>query len=95
MCCLGVLCHLIAPERWAFQRRNETWKYDGRDDLPHSMILRDAGISMETAKEFAELNDGGMRFPEIAKYVRELPSTHSSAKGGHDDSAPAIKSPQE
>jgi hypothetical protein len=82
-CCLGVLCMLVAPER--FVRLTDT-EYcippigDSTDETVSAMlpdsILEMVGLSKGEQRELWRRNDGltGNRrhtFPEIAQYIRE------------------------
>jgi hypothetical protein len=49
MCCLGVLCDVLAPEKWeASDCDGFAVRHDGKEDLPADDIRRAAGFPLET-----------------------------------------------
>lgn len=79
-CCLGVLCDLICPHGWS-ERESSTY-VEGtmkpctehlltQKVLPHGSILGVSGLYRSDARELADMNDCGVSFIRIAKYIEE------------------------
>ena len=75
-CCLGVLCDLIAPEKWVkpdygnsmFFRSNYG---DKKSHFPPDEVRNAAGLSLENGDTLAAKNDDGQSFEQIAKFIEE------------------------
>lgn len=71
MCCLGVACHLINPDGWVPSRKDSTFLFNEREDLPEATTLALYGMDERVARLFAELNDDeGFSFEEIAEVLQ-------------------------
>lgn len=75
-CCLGVLCDLIAPEKWVKSDYGTEMFFlsdtgDKKRHFPSNSILKTAGLSLENGDTLASKNDCGESFEEIAKYIEE------------------------
>ena len=79
-CCLGVLCELAVKADAArppvYDDEHEWWSYEGRNDLPQSVLewsgLTDTNPEVLFRGErawLAELNDGDQTFAEIADLI--------------------------
>jgi hypothetical protein len=80
MCCLGVLCDIIAPEDW--DRQGE---FRGEDMLPPEELCDTIGLPRPArvaeltndpeagtiTNDLATMNDGGASFAEIADFIEE------------------------
>lgn len=67
-CCLGVLCDLVG-EPWVSHVESGWYSFDGsRVQLTH--VLKKVGISVDMARELANMNDSGSSFREIADHIR-------------------------
>jgi len=75
-CCLGVLCNLIAPEKWGnpdygtgmfFMSDNG----DKKRYFPPDEVRNAAGLSLENGDTLAGKNDEGQSFEQIAKFIEE------------------------
>ncbi len=72
-CCLGVLCDLTAPKKWANLRTAcSAYAHDSSgSDMPSRAIRVRAGIEIEDAVALADMNDTGCRFTTIARWIEE------------------------
>lgn len=62
-CCLGVLCDLIDPAGWHLQAHHF------ENLMPGEKILSEAGLAMDAADKFADMNDDGTPFATIADHI--------------------------
>lgn len=74
MCCLGVLCDLVEPDRWL-----ATFRFSGAlshrradaSSLPTVDFLDMVDLGEENARHLAVMNDLGVTFAEIARYIEK------------------------
>ncbi len=74
-CCLGVLCDVIAPQRWK-SHEDHLWSHDNPRRLygkwfgvPSPRICDIAGLTFDDVLRLTRLNDQGASFAEIADHV--------------------------
>lgn len=80
-CCLGVLCNIVDGTQWV--EPDESYEDDDSDeynydfgsvvvsDMPPRGWLENRGLPYTMANELAKMNDDGVQFVEIAKYIEE------------------------
>jgi hypothetical protein len=69
-CCLGVLCNIIDPNKWDFDRG--FFNYSGWETAIPDNLLEQLEISLVQQNELIELNDKkGSNFKEIAQWIKE------------------------
>lgn len=77
-CCLGVLCDIIDPTKWSDSGHRNNVTYEGCQTMPTRDFLQAVGIpkypvmdgQLEScAGAFAEMNDNGKTFEEIAAAI--------------------------
>ena len=78
-CCLGVMCDVLAPDRWQPAKpddpRPDAYKHVATDDLgsaylPHINYLQALSLRPEQARELASYNDEiGATFGDIAELL--------------------------
>jgi hypothetical protein len=76
MCCLGVLCDIVAPNAWEVKVGEAMANHLGMNALPSRIIWEKAGIRVdefgdpeENATELAPMNDNGASFFAIADWI--------------------------
>jgi hypothetical protein len=70
-CCLGVLCEIIDPSKFALREYSYYYQCDGMESditLPLSLQFQ-TDLSGETCTLLAEKNDHGKSFNNIADYI--------------------------
>lgn len=55
-CCLGVLCDVVAPDRWARLYEGGMWSHNQMQGLPSDEVL--GSIPLAAAQRLASMNDG-------------------------------------
>lgn len=79
-CCLGVLCNIVNNTQWVEPDESyegDVYEYDYDfgsvvvSDMPPREWLENHGLPYTMAKELADMNDHGVQFVEIAKYIEE------------------------
>jgi hypothetical protein len=69
-CALGVLCDVVAPERWT--GFGPLYAHDGSYSSPSNQVLKAAGLSKREALHVTYFNDqGGRSFEEIADWLEK------------------------
>lgn len=74
-CCLGVLCDVVEPERWAPDTPwggDMEYRHDGHDIYPRGGILDLVGIDARQARLLAQMNDSGKDFDDIADVIERM-----------------------
>lgn len=85
-CCLGVLCEIIAPEKFTLPKPNESpltllgvqvnpsnaycFGDPNRNSFPPTEILNQVGLDDDDAWILAKINDDGYSFQEIANKLK-------------------------
>ena len=68
-CCLGVLCDLVAPEKWT-EKEDDYFLFEGKADYPPSDVLDLVGLTLTQAQELATFNDAeNYTFNQIADFL--------------------------
>jgi hypothetical protein len=90
-CCFGVLCELENP-RWVVKSESygtKLWEFWlipdglGTHSMPYCDFLDSLGIGQVQAREWAELNDAGWSFSQIANQIeRQLAAWDQNGGGG-------------
>lgn len=79
-CCLGILCELVDPAGWrptpVPSLSGMAYEYitggSHNVSMPSIRTLESAELEPEIAEKLARLNDDGMSFSDIAKYIEEV-----------------------
>lgn len=69
-CCLGVLCDLVDPTKWAYTYSAMSYE-ESRTWLPYSIKDMTRLVQMLVEDQLASMNDQGISFKEIANYIEE------------------------
>lgn len=71
-CCLGVLCRVVSPNtKWEDDIQNDgNYTFKGEGLMPPRDLLKDIGLSYQSAKALARMNDNGKSFEQIAKRIK-------------------------
>lgn len=74
-CCLGVAADIAAPGKWRERSTmiSATWNHGLDDKMPGDFVKTYYGFSDNQCTDLARLNDDGMNFDGIAKYIRNMP----------------------
>lgn len=71
-CCLGVLCDIIAPEKWKLANKSEIFIHDcDRVGTLSSRLKEKVGLNADIEEQLIDLNDNGKSFSEIADFIQE------------------------
>ena len=69
-CCLGVLCHLVAPQDWEPARGSSGYRFrEGYVAYLPPSVGDEVGLPGEMAKTPMTMNDNGQSFAEIADWI--------------------------
>ena len=74
-CCLGVLADIYAPDDWntrvedLLDRTAGWYEHQGCDALLSADMCESLGITSDQQNYYAEQNDAGKTFPEIAEMI--------------------------
>lgn len=69
-CCLGVLCDILAPEKWGnTSGRDVIVSHEGHQGYPAKHLAERAGLQPDVFSQLARLNDHGTPFAEIAAMI--------------------------
>ena len=75
-CCLGVLCDLVAPDKWTKPEKGTAMFFmsnngDKKLHFPPDSVMRAAELSIDNGDILAARNDDGQSFEEIANFIEE------------------------
>lgn len=80
-CCLGVASDLVCPTKWRHQWENNQGPWgvhesDGnfRTGYMARECRNEIGLTHDDERVLSHMNDEGATFPEIAKYIRAMPT---------------------
>lgn len=79
-CCLGVLCDLVAPDRWDLWDI-DAYAHDGALGLPSVDFMLAHELELERIHFLAKQNDNGATFKWIATYIENVWPTTESISG--------------
>lgn len=75
-CCLGVLCDLGKDASKKWEQSNDwclgdEFTYDGTAGYPPNYVLERAGLDRTDAEILAQMNDNGIGFKRIARWIEK------------------------
>jgi hypothetical protein len=78
-CCLGVLCDIVEPDKWANDEVDgykvhdpKAYRSDSGDstDLPSDKLCKKVGLDLEVLDQLTRMNDTeGKKFYQIARWI--------------------------
>lgn len=68
-CCLAIGADVLLDDAWVQEPGGNWWSIDGRAGFPTDERLKTMGLPLDHALHLAQMNDDGVRFPEIADWI--------------------------